>query len=123
LNVALVPFLGAWGAATATLSAWTLLTFMAYRISQRYLHVDFEFGRIGKMLLVALALYGVSLYIGISSSTYVNLSLRLLLAATFPFALLLVRFYEPIEVQKIREISTSAWSFMRRRVGWRGASP
>jgi len=123
LNVALVPFLGAWGAATATLSAWTLLTFMAYRISQRYLHVDFEFGRIGKMLLVALALYGVSLYVGISSSTYVNLSIRLLVAATFPLALLLVRFYEPVELQKIREISTSAWSFMRRRVGWREASP
>ncbi|UCG85498.1 MAG: oligosaccharide flippase family protein [Gemmatimonadota bacterium] len=123
LNVALVPWLGAWGAATATLSAWTLLTVMAYRISQRFVHVDFEFGRIGKMLTVALVLYGISLLMEVSSSTYLNLAVRLLIATTFPFALVLVRFYEPEEVGKIRELSASAWLLMRSRTRWRETSP
>lgn len=122
LNLALVPFIGAWGAASATFFAWSLLTFLAYRISQRFLHVDFEFGRIAKMLAVALALYWVSLHLDVSSNIYLNLSLKLLLAATFPLALIAVRFYEPVETVKIREIMASAWSRMRRR-GWREASP
>ncbi len=122
LNLALIPLVGAWGAATATLFAWTLLTFLAYRISQRFLHVDFEFGRIAKMLIVALALYWVSLQLDVSSNVYLNLSVKLLVAATFPFALIAVRFYEPVEMVKIREMLVSAWSLMRRR-GWREASP
>ena len=123
LNVALVPSMGAWGAALATLSAWTLLTVLAYKISRRYLKVQVEFGRIAKMLAVALALYALSVYAGVSTNTYLNLALRLTVAAMFPLALMLVRFYEPVEVGKIREISTSAWSLMRRRVGLGGVSP
>ncbi len=123
LNIALVPFLGIWGAATAILAAWTLLTVLAYRISERYLHVDFEFTRIGKMLAVAVVLYGISLYMDISTNVYLNLSLRLLVASTFPLALILVRFYEPVEVRKILELSKSAWSLVRRRTGRRGDSP
>jgi O-antigen/teichoic acid export membrane protein len=123
LNVALVPFLGAWGAAIATLFAWTLLTVLAYKISQRYLEVQVEFARVGKMLAVALVLYVLSKYVGISTNTFLNLSLRLLVAALFPLALVLLRFYEPVELSKLRELAASAWSLMRRRAGLREASP
>jgi O-antigen/teichoic acid export membrane protein len=123
LNVALVPILGAWGAATATLCAWTLLTVLAYKISQRYIDIQFEFGRIGKMVLVALALYGLCLQLDVTSSIYVNLALKLAVAALFPLALVLLRFYEPVEVDKIREIASQVWSMMRRRLGWGGATP
>jgi O-antigen/teichoic acid export membrane protein len=123
LNVALVPILGAWGAATATLSAWTLLTVLAYKISRRYIDIRFELGRIGKMMLVALLLYGLCLRLDVTSSAYVNLVLKLAVSALFPLALVLLRFYEPEEIDKIREIASQVWSMMRRRLGWGGATP
>ena len=122
LNVALVPLFGAWGAATATLGAWTLLTALAYKISQRYIDIQFEFGRIGKMVLIALLLYGLCFRLDVTSSAYVNLVLKLAVAALFPLALVLLRFYEPEEIDKIREIVSQTWSMMRRRLGWGGAT-
>lgn len=122
LNVALVPLFGAWGAATATLGAWTLLTALAYKISQRYIDIQFEFGRIGKMVLTALLLYGLCFRLDVTSSAYVNLVLKLAVAALFPLALVLLRFYEPEEIDKIREIVSQTWSMMRRRLGWGGAT-
>jgi O-antigen/teichoic acid export membrane protein len=123
LNVALIPLLGAWGAATATLSAWTLLTVLAYKISRRYIDIQFELGRIGKMMLIALLLYGVCLRLDVTSSVYVNLVMKLAVASLFPLALVLLRFYEPEEIDKIREIAAQVWSMMRRRLGWGGATP
>ncbi len=99
------------------------MTALAYKISRRYIKIEFEFSRIGKMMFVALILYGLCLQLDVTSSTYLNLALRLAVAALFPFGLVLVRFYEPVEVTKIREIGLQAWSLMRRRIGWGGVSP
>lgn len=96
LNFLLIPSLLALGAALATLLSFIAMAGGAYVISQRLLPLPYEFGRIAKLFLVAIALYGVGISLPPLPLPYA-VPLKSLLAATFPVALLAVRFYTPDE--------------------------
>jgi O-antigen/teichoic acid export membrane protein len=59
LNIILIPLYGAIGAATATLAAYVVFTFVAHFVSQQFYPVSFEV----KLLFISL-LVGIALYIG-----------------------------------------------------------
>ena len=64
LCFALIPPLGILGAAAATLVSYAILPFGAYFYAQRYYHIDYEWGRVVKLVLVAAVVFTACLAVG-----------------------------------------------------------
>lgn len=103
LNYLLIRWIGMWGAALATLTSFGIMFLLNYVISSRIYYVRYEFGRIFKLLALAVVLYLVSLGIH-TNSLFTSLLLKTFLALSFPFLLFFLQFYSPKEIQKIKEI-------------------
>ncbi len=104
LNYLLIPLLLSLGAALATLLSFIVMAGTAYVISERLLPLPYELGRVAKLFLVAFALYGAGLALPPLPLPYA-VPLKVLLAATFPVALLSVRFYTPDEIGMLRTVT------------------
>lgn len=61
LNLILIPIMGMYGAAVATVAGYLLLAIIAGVVSQRYYPVDWELGRAISILLIAVALSAAAL--------------------------------------------------------------
>ena len=107
LNFLLIPRIGIWGAAFSTLVSFGLTTVLTYVISNRMYPVKYEFGRIFKLLGLAVALYLISLGVN-TNSLFSTLFLKSLLVLSFPFCLFLLRFYTQPEIGKIKEVVSKA---------------
>jgi O-antigen/teichoic acid export membrane protein len=103
LNFFLIRAFAAQGAAWATTLSFLFMTVLAGILSFRFHPVRYEWGRIGKLLLIALALFVLAMSIDIASSA-VSFFVRLLIAGAFPFVLLAVGFYRKDELRKMREV-------------------
>jgi peptidoglycan biosynthesis protein MviN/MurJ (putative lipid II flippase) len=57
LNICLIPYFGAMGAAISTLLAYIVLTSVSYIVNQRIYPTGFEIGPFGMKLLIGIALY------------------------------------------------------------------
>lgn len=60
LNAVLVPNFGIYGAAVATLLTFCCLAVLTFLVSQRLYHVHYEYGRLLRLTIAALAVYGAS---------------------------------------------------------------
>lgn len=96
-NYFFVPRYGLIGAATSNLAGFLAQAIANYFISQKLFPIPFEIGRISIMIVVAVALYGVSQYINFASPWYSFLA-RTMVAAFFPLTLFLVGFYKKEEL-------------------------
>ncbi|MFA6010966.1 MAG: oligosaccharide flippase family protein [Desulfobacteraceae bacterium] len=63
LNFALIPTYGSWGAVVATFFSLLFKVVTLHFVSRKLFYIPFEWGRMGGMLLVAIALYGFSLVV------------------------------------------------------------
>lgn len=115
-NFLLIPVLHAWGAALATLISYLFLLVYTHIISQNFYHVPYEYGRITKMSLVALALFVIGSLINPSSVT-VSMIVKFLIAFSFPFILYLFKFYKPEEKAKISQISGQLYGLVKSKMG------
>lgn len=104
LNVVLIPRYGMIGAAWATIVAYAFMNWFRWYMSTRYHPVAYEWGRIVKMAALAAAMYFAITAIPMPNS-YVSFAARFALAATFPFALALLGFYEPRERARFTELA------------------
>ena len=86
----------------------------AYVISDRLLPLPYEFGRLAKLFLVALALYAVGYALPPLALPYA-VPLKLLLAGAFPLALLPFRFYTPDEAHVLRTLTLTLRTRLRLR--------
>jgi O-antigen/teichoic acid export membrane protein len=105
LNVALIPRYGMMGAAWATVVAYGFMNWFRWYMSTRYHPVAYEWGRIAKMTGLALAMYALIVWIPVPN-LYLSFALRFALAATFPFALAALGFFEPRERARFAELWT-----------------
>jgi O-antigen/teichoic acid export membrane protein len=103
LNFLLIPRIGIWGAALSTSASFGVTTVLTYVISNRIYPVKYEFNRIFKLLALAVVLYLVSLGVN-TNSLLSSLIVKSILVLSFPFCLLLLRFYTQPEMGKIKEI-------------------
>lgn len=113
-NLVLIPMYGSWGAAIATLLAFTIVLVMSFTLSRRFLRVDYQYGRILKMLLLAVALYFLAQQINVES-LYWRLGLRVLCALSFPLLLAILGFYEKREGDKMKELLSSGKLWLQDR--------
>jgi O-antigen/teichoic acid export membrane protein len=103
LNFLLIPRIGMWGAALSTLVSFGVTTVLTYVISNRIYAVRYQFGRIFKLLTLAVVLYLASLCVN-TNSLFSSLFVKSILVLSFPFWLFLLRFYSQPEIGKIKEM-------------------
>lgn len=117
-NIVLIPVLHAWGAALATLLSYLFLLSYTFIISQRFYNVQYEYGRIMKMTILALALFAIGSAINPSSVT-LSVIVKFLIAFSFPFVLYLFKFYQPEETAKLSQIVRQLYNKAKSKIGIR----
>ncbi len=101
LNIILIPYLGATGAALAFLATNATTCVLTYLISQRLMPVTYEFGRILKLALAAVAVYMGCQPVD-TGRIWLDMLLKILIVMAYPFVLWFLRFYHDDEVAFIR---------------------
>jgi O-antigen/teichoic acid export membrane protein len=113
LNLLFIPILGIYGAAISTIICWIIITILYYRITQRYYHVGYELKKILLLLIVFVVFTVIAFSLG-DLKLLPRLGLKLLLFFLIPVVLIPFRFYEQIEVERIK----GAWHKWKKIHKW-----
>jgi O-antigen/teichoic acid export membrane protein len=120
LNYLLIPGYGMMGAAWATLISYLVMAALFFIVSRRFYAVTYEWGRVAKICIAFGVVFGGSLFLTDTYSvvhSYIIVAVfKLLALLTFPIVLYLLRFYQPEEIQKTREIIRVAPGYLRHRL-------
>ena len=100
LNILLIPYMGAVGAALATLFAQMTYFGIMLRFAQRYYSVPYEFRKIFLSIGIG-ALYCVVAFLIKDWSLTLRLVIKTAMLASYPFVLYLFRFYDKKELQAL----------------------
>ena len=101
LNFILIPQFKMIGAAIATIISFMVLYFVTYFMADRYYKIPYENLKLLKMLVVAILLFVVSTQI-LNADIWLRLGVKTIILISFPFWLYLIKFYEPVELDRIR---------------------
>jgi O-antigen/teichoic acid export membrane protein len=111
MNFLLVPRLGMMGAAMASLTAYAVLNFLYFAISQRFYYIAHEFRRILLIFAAGIALYAVAMILTRGMGLVSAAAVKLVLVLFFPALLYVFKFYTPDERRKVREIVRNRLKF------------
>ena len=111
LNFLLIPRWGMVGAGWATVIAYLFMNWFRWYMSTRYHPVPYEWGRIAKLVGLATIMYCAIVLVPIENH-YLSFAIRFLVAATYPFLLALLGFFDERERVRLREL----WSTGRARL-------
>ncbi len=100
LNLLLIPRYGAYGAAWATVLTGVLTVVYCYRLSGRFYPMDYELGKLYKLLAISI-IFVLVLYAINGSELYIRFSLKLILLLAFPVVLWGVGFFDRKEVEAV----------------------
>jgi len=103
LNILLIPRYGMMGAATATLISFIILPITSFRVAQKIYPIQYEIGRIMKMVFLAVVLYLVSIFIDIDSMIQAII-LKIVIIGSFPIGLMALNFLHDEEKAEIVRI-------------------
>jgi O-antigen/teichoic acid export membrane protein len=103
LNQIFIPRWSFYGAAVATTLSQIIFFGSVLYFAQRHYPVPYEINKIILMIVAGIGLYFTGLIID-PLPLILRLPLKFFLIAVFPFILLAFRFYEPVELERIREI-------------------
>lgn len=101
LNIIFLPIYGTVAAAYTTLVSFAIFYFVTYVFADRYYKIRYENFKIFRLILLAVIFFTVQ-EIVMTGSFFVAVLLKLAFVASFPIALLAVRFYEQIELDTIK---------------------
>ena len=101
LNLLLIPKFGIIGAAFATVFAQFSALICSYRVVQKVYPVSYEFKRICILFVTAISLFLITTMFN-DYSLLLRIIYKGIIIASFPFILYLIRFYEPVELDRIR---------------------
>jgi len=100
LNFILIPHFRMMGAAITTLCSFLLLFLILYYFSNRLYKISYENLKIVKLIVVSTGLYMCSLIVS-DVGWFLSILFKLILLIVFPFLLYFLKFYEPVEIEKI----------------------
>lgn len=103
LNFILIPSMGMLGAAIATLFSYIVICGLRYYVSDKLMHIDYEWNRILKILGVATILFLLSQII-IIERPIISFIARSPFAVMLPFILIPLKFYDEKEKLKMKEL-------------------
>jgi len=101
LNVILIPLYGVMGSAIATLAAIFLMMGVAFFMSQRLYRIPYEYGRMLKMLVLAIVVYLVADQVN-PGNVVLSLLLKTLIVLTYPLLMIPFRIWSGKEVEMFR---------------------
>ena len=104
MNFLLVPRFGMMGAAVASVTAYSVLNFLYFAISQRFYYIAHEFRRIVLIFTAGIAIYALAVLTTRSMSLVPSIAVKLVLVLLYPVLLYAVRFFTHEETRKIGEI-------------------
>ncbi|MDN5353874.1 MAG: hypothetical protein PWQ09_630 [Candidatus Cloacimonadota bacterium] len=102
-NFLLIPVIGIWGAAVATIISGLYITVVYYFKSKKYYDVGYKFGKVLEALTLAVIIYLLSLFIPNIALGWTILG-KLILLSMFPLILLTIGFYDKQELVFIKKI-------------------
>ena len=114
LNYLLIPRYGMMGAAWATVISYFILVVVQTVVNLHFWYIPYEYKRIAKIAFVWGLIYGCSLLIR-TPSVWLNGGLKLVLLATYPLILYVVRFYEKQELTTLKRLFRSGIRRMSTR--------
>ncbi|MCD6162697.1 MAG: oligosaccharide flippase family protein [candidate division Zixibacteria bacterium] len=103
LNFLLIPRIGIWGAAYSTVISYGLLCIFNYYVTQKIYYIKYQILRVFKLFIVALALYVLAFYVKVDNFI-ISITIKFIISLSYPIVLYLVKFYEPDELIKIKEL-------------------
>ena len=103
LNIVLIRSFGIYGAAVATLISYSLRIGALYLVSSSLNKVYFEFGRAGKILTAAIAIFGVCALVQ-AASPYLGICVKSVILLFFPVLLYFLQFFSKDELHKLNRI-------------------
>lgn len=109
LNNILIRLFGNQGAALSKMLSMFVFFALTLYYAQKVYPIPYEMKRITMLLFVAGALYGISLIFN-SWFLVARLAVKSLVILSYPFVLYLFRFYEPVELNRIK----SGWDKWRK---------
>lgn len=102
LNFLLIPKYKMIGAAIATIISFIALYFATYFVSKRFYKIPYENMKFLKMLVLAVVLFFLSTLTA-SLNILPRILIKIAIIASFPFILYIFNFYEPIELERIKQ--------------------
>jgi O-antigen/teichoic acid export membrane protein len=114
LNFLLIPRWGIVGAGWATVVAYLFMNWFRWRMSVKFHPVSYEWGRVAKLVAVALLMYAAIMALPIANP-YVSFVVRFLLAATYPLVVAACGFFAARERARLAELWARGrdWSLAR----------
>lgn len=100
LNFIFIPLYGMIAAAYTTLVCFIILYFVTLHFSNKFYVIKFEHSKIFKVITLGVLFYFLS-SLTFDMSIYIRFPVKLLLVALFPYILYLVKFYDPVELDRI----------------------
>jgi len=113
LNVLLIPRFGILGAASATALSYGALMALSLAANQAVWRIDYEPGRLARIVAVCAALYLASLAVP-ASTLWLSFALKTGLLATYPLLLAATGFFTPAERELIGRAAGGALRRIRR---------
>jgi len=114
LNFILIPKYKMIGAAVATIISFVALYFVTYFVANKFYKIPYENMKLLKMLVLAVVLFFLS-----TLTANLNILPRILIKVAiiilFPFILYPMKFYEPIEIERIKQ----SWKKWRNPRKWK----
>lgn len=99
-NLILIPYFGMIGAAIVSVTSYSVITIATFVPLQKIFPISWDWGRIFRLLFVALILLLVSLSIR-SNYIWLNILLKFLILISYPLILYFTNFFTPTEIKSI----------------------
>jgi O-antigen/teichoic acid export membrane protein len=115
LGLLFIPVYDMMGAAWVIFISYLVMWLGEYLASQKFYPVQYEWGRIFKMMLAALMVYMISLLVS-GDSLVITVVLKLVLMILYPGLLYLFRFYKPEEIHKLRVMPQTLSVFVQTKL-------
>ena len=103
VNLVLIPKYGITGAAIATLLSYVVMAIGIYFPSQRLYHVEYEWGRLIRVMLAACIVVAAVLLLGLQPATLLGIAVKLGATALFVLLVFVLRIFDTADIRETRE--------------------
>lgn len=103
VNLTLIPKFGITGAAIATLLSYMVMAIGIYFPSQRLYYVEYEWGRLIRVMLAACVVVGAVLLLGLQPATAVGIAVKLGATALFVLLVVVLKIFDTADIRETRE--------------------
>jgi len=105
LNIVLIPRLGMFGAAIGVSVSYFVLVTLYYIFAQRYWPIDYELGKVFKIILICCVLIGFSYFINTGNLIF-DILFKFIIVFLFPILIFLFRIFSQSELDLFKFYST-----------------